>query len=53
MRAVEKEPSTLRLYAVLEADQAGAGREVGAARAVVADDDAQRVVGYLHLDADG
>src|SRR5208337_5213336 len=51
-RAVEKDPAAERLHPVLEADQAGAAGEVGAARAVVTDHHAQDFTGGLHLDAD-
>ena len=44
-RAVEDDPAAERLDAVLQADQAGAPGEVGAAGAVVADRDAQDVAG--------
>ena len=44
MRAVEKDPAAERLYAVFEADEAGATAEAGAAPTVVPDADAQDVV---------
>ena len=50
---VEEDPAAERLHAVLEAGQAGAQGEAGTAGAVVADRDAQHVVGDPGLHDDG
>jgi hypothetical protein len=52
VRAVEEDFAAERLYAVLEASQAGAAGEVGAPGAVVADLEEQGIAGDLDVDAD-
>jgi hypothetical protein len=47
--AVEEDPAAERLYAVLEASQAGAAGEAGAPGAVVADLEEQGIAGDLYL----